>query len=44
MKVLGLDIGTTSIGWVIIEEWKEVIKSGLAISPKRVLFKVPFKK
>jgi len=34
MKILGLDIGTTSIGWAIIEEGKEIIKKGRIFSPK----------
>lgn len=33
MKILGLDIGTTSIGWAIIEEGKEIIKTGVHIFP-----------
>jgi CRISPR-associated endonuclease Csn1 len=33
MKVLGLDIGTTSIGWAIIEEGQEIIKTGVHIFP-----------
>jgi CRISPR-associated endonuclease Csn1 len=33
MKILGLDIGTTSIGWAIIEEGKDIIKTGVHIFP-----------
>ncbi len=33
MKIIGLDIGTTSVGWAIIEEGKEIIKTGVHIFP-----------
>jgi len=32
-KTLGLDLGTNSIGWCIIEDGKQIIKSGVRIFP-----------
>ena len=43
MKILGLDIGTTSIGWAIIEEGKENIDTGVQIFFVGAQFRALFK-
>ncbi|MBX7047409.1 MAG: hypothetical protein K1X86_16395 [Ignavibacteria bacterium] len=36
IRTLGLDIGTNSIGWCLIENGKEIIDTGIRIFPKGV--------